>query len=89
MKILWPDTQFEGGPNMLQRVALVMWWTAATVIVVSIGGVAFVLLAPKPQPFFAIILGVLAFLAWAIGRASNHRTGRRVGRCNRRRHHPI
>jgi len=68
MRLLWPDTRFEGGTTMLQRVALVLWWTSASIFLLCLAalGIAIVIGAHL-EAFFSVMF---ALPAWAAGRAA-------------------
>jgi hypothetical protein len=70
MSLLWPNTKFDGGPSILQRVALVIWWAALVVVALSIAVLILVMFGSKSSDAFPYILaGLCAVFAWAIGRA--------------------
>ena len=70
MSALLPNTRFDGGPNAVQRVALVVWWFAVSVAVICAGlAILTGWIVPKPDLFFGLVFGFFALCAWLIGRA--------------------
>jgi hypothetical protein len=70
MSALRPDVRFEGGPNAVQRLALVIWWFAL-VLAVLIAALAIWVgwLMPRAESAMGIGLALLAIGAWTVGRA--------------------
>jgi hypothetical protein len=67
---LRPNVRFDGGPNAIQRLALVVWWFALALTILFAGLAIWVgWLMPRAESAMGVGLGLLAAGAWAIGRA--------------------
>jgi hypothetical protein len=66
--MLWPRTYFEGGPNLLQRLALVLWWLSLIVSLLFVAGFTASLML-EPDTFILLACGLAAAMSWAVGRA--------------------
>jgi hypothetical protein len=66
--MLLPNTKFPNGTTMLQRVALVIWWLAATLAILGLIGFGAAILS-RDDGFLLILSGGFAILCWATGRA--------------------
>jgi hypothetical protein len=66
--MLWPRTCFEGGPNLVQRLALVLWWLSLIVSLLFVAGFTASLIL-EPDTFGLIACGLGAAMFWGIGRA--------------------
>lgn len=70
MALLIPDTKFEGGPNMLQRFALVLWWCSA--VITSLAAIGFIAsMWVKHDGYFLVVVSAFFGVgSWIIGRAA-------------------
>jgi hypothetical protein len=70
MGALRPDLKFDGGPNAVQRLGLVVWWfTLALTVLIAALAVWIGWLMPRAEPGLGIVLFILALGAWTLGRA--------------------
>lgn len=70
MSVLLPDTRFQGATTVVQRVALVIWWAAATLMVLGvIALVAALVGSNREKEFLAVLAGALTISSWVVGRA--------------------
>jgi hypothetical protein len=62
--------RFDGGPNAIQRLALVIWWFTLFLAILFAGfGVWLGWWMPRADPALGIACASFAICAWALGRA--------------------
>lgn len=71
MRFFIPDTHFPAGPNMLQRIALVIWWTAASATILCVAAVAASVwfLGASEGAYIAILAAAWGLGSWFAGRS--------------------
>jgi hypothetical protein len=70
MGVLRPLLKFDGGPNAVQRLGLVIWWfTLALTVLIAALAVWIGWLMPRAEHALGIVLFIVAVGAWALGRA--------------------
>jgi hypothetical protein len=70
MSVLRPNVRFDGGPNAVQRLALVLWWLSLGLAVLIVAlGLWMGWLMPRAESGLGVAILVLATCIWVVGRA--------------------